>query len=176
MTSGTISTETALWHQANHKDDKINSIRCGVTDGYGRSFGTGSIEIILLIDEDAKIPTSASPCESGKSICDLGVLSAALYGIAAECPERFGCEDFNICLVTRKDRQIFIQSIGVLRLEGEKVTQNPFVEERLLNIDISERKTSWISRIINQAMAKSDDELIHAWFFAFYMMPSEVFT
>jgi predicted regulator of Ras-like GTPase activity (Roadblock/LC7/MglB family) len=74
---------------------------------------------MLLVDEDAKILATTSLCDMGTSIYDLGVLSAALFGIAAEGQERFGCEDFNTCLMTWKDRQIFAQSIGTVRVETE---------------------------------------------------------
>jgi predicted regulator of Ras-like GTPase activity (Roadblock/LC7/MglB family) len=90
-----------------------------VIDEYRKNFGTGLIDAILLIDEDAKVLAGASPCDMGSSIYDLGILSAALYGIAAEGKDRFKCEDINTCLLTWKDRQIFIQSIGTVKPNGE---------------------------------------------------------
>jgi predicted regulator of Ras-like GTPase activity (Roadblock/LC7/MglB family) len=120
----------ALLRQPNRKDDRLNSILYGIIDDYRRSFGTGSIEIILLIDEDAKILANASPYDSNKSIYDLSVLSAALYGIATEGSERFTCEDFNTCLLAWRDQQIFIQSIGVLKLEPKKLPDNGSVADQ----------------------------------------------
>jgi predicted regulator of Ras-like GTPase activity (Roadblock/LC7/MglB family) len=130
MTSGSFDSESELALYKSHREGKLDSILYRIIEDYRRSFGTGLIETILLIDEDAKMLASASPYESGGSIYDLGVLSAALYGIAAQGPERFGCEDFNTCLVTWKDRQIFIQSIGMLKVNGENNGGNARLEER----------------------------------------------
>ena len=91
-----------------------------VIDEYRRDFGTGLIDAILLVDEDAKVLAGASQCDMGNSIYDLGILSAALYGIGAEGKDRFKCEDLNTCLLTWRDRQIFIQSIGAVKANGEE--------------------------------------------------------
>jgi predicted regulator of Ras-like GTPase activity (Roadblock/LC7/MglB family) len=107
-----------------------------VIDEYRSSLGTGLIEAILLVDEDAKVLAGASPCDMGSSLYDLGILSAALFGIADEGKDRFGCDDLSTCLLSWKDRQIFIQSIGTARagadgdLQGEG--DNRRTERRLI--------------------------------------------
>jgi len=131
MASGVIGVGALSGDQVNHKDNELSSLLRRVIDEYRRNFGTGSIEVILLIDEDAKILATASLCDMGTSIYDLGVLSAALFGIAAEGQERFGCEDFNTCLVTWRDRQIFTQSIGVVKVEAQnKRNENNITAKR----------------------------------------------
>jgi len=138
IVSYVISVGALSGDQVNHKNNKLSSLLRRVIDEYRRTFGTGSIEAILLIDEDAKILATASLSDMGASIYDLGVLSAALFGIAAEGQERFGCEDFNTCLVTWRDRQIFTQSIGVLKVEtqkernGDNITAERRKKERVL--------------------------------------------
>jgi predicted regulator of Ras-like GTPase activity (Roadblock/LC7/MglB family) len=98
---------------------KLEPILNRVIDEYRRDLGTGLIDAILLIDQDAKILAGASPCYIGNSVYDLGILSAALFGLADEGKDRFGCDDLSTLLLTWKDRQIFIQSIGVVRTSEE---------------------------------------------------------
>lgn len=114
-----ISVATLSGNQIDNKENDLSLLLRKVVDEYHRNLGSGSIEVMLLVDEDAKILATTSLCDMGTSIYDLGVLSAALFGIAAEGQERFGCEDFNTCLMTWKDRQIFAQSIGTVRVETE---------------------------------------------------------
>jgi predicted regulator of Ras-like GTPase activity (Roadblock/LC7/MglB family) len=119
MNSGVIGFGTLSGDRVDNGDKELGSLLRRVIEEYRSNFGTGSIELILLVDEDAKILAMASLCDMGSSVYDLGVLSAALFGIAAESQERFGCEEFDTCLVTWKDRQIFSQSIGVVKVEEE---------------------------------------------------------
>jgi predicted regulator of Ras-like GTPase activity (Roadblock/LC7/MglB family) len=115
MTNGVTQVVSPLSSEGVHEGNKLASILHKVIDEYRRSLGTGLIDAILLIDEDAKVLAGASPCDMGNSVYDLGILSAALFGIADEGKDRFGCDDLSTCLLSWKDRQIFIQSIGVVR-------------------------------------------------------------
>jgi predicted regulator of Ras-like GTPase activity (Roadblock/LC7/MglB family) len=120
MTNGALNIGNLSTPSSGHESSNLIPILQRVIDEYRRNFGTGLIDAILLIDEDAKVLAGASPCDMGNSIYDLGILSAALFGIAAEGKDRFGCEDLSTCLLTWKDRQIFIQSIGAVKANGDE--------------------------------------------------------
>lgn len=119
MTNGAIRVGSPQTSQGDNENNRLVPILRRVIDEYRSSLGTGLIDAILLIDEDAKVLAGASPCDLGNSVYDLGILSAALFGIADEGKDRFGCDDLSTCLLAWKDRQIFIQSIGVVRASGE---------------------------------------------------------
>jgi predicted regulator of Ras-like GTPase activity (Roadblock/LC7/MglB family) len=114
-----MSTGSSVTSADDLHGNKLEPILNRVIDEYRRDLGAGLIDAILLIDQDAKVLAGASPCDIGNSVYDLGILSAALFGIADEGKDRFGCDDLNTLLLTWKDRQIFIQSIGVVRTGEE---------------------------------------------------------
>jgi predicted regulator of Ras-like GTPase activity (Roadblock/LC7/MglB family) len=118
MTSGAVRIGNQSNRDNSQETNKLIPILHRVIDEYRRNLGTGLIDAILLVDEDAKVLAGASPCNMGNSLYDLGILSAALFGIAAEGKDRFGCDDLSTCLLTWKDRQMFIQSIGFVKANG----------------------------------------------------------
>ena len=118
--------------------NRITDVLDEIRDNYGKLTRKGYIYGLIAIDQDAKIIAVDSRFDSNLNYWDLSSIGAALYGVARQGQDFFDTESLERATIIYNNMQLFVKSIGDVRLhnKGKREILIVLLMDRTVNIGV----------------------------------------
>lgn len=134
--------------------NKITDVLDEIRENYGKLTRRGYIYGLIAIDQDAKIIAVDSRFDSDLNYWDLSSIGAALYGVARQGQDFFETESLERATIIYNNMQLFVKSIGDVRLQhkGKREILIVLLMDRKVNIGVIILQMNQFAQKIRQAI------------------------
>ena len=138
-------------------ENPITEVLDDIRYNYGVLTRKGYIYGLIAIDQDAKIIAIDSRFDKKLNYWDLSSIGAALYGVARQGQDFFETDFLERATIIYNNMQLFVKSIGDVRLEkkGKREILIVLLTDKIVNIGVVILQMNRFSPKIKEAIEQS---------------------
>ena len=100
------------------RSGELTTILDQIRKDYGQLSRSGSIDGLVIADQDAKVLAVNTFFDDKINYWDIGAIGAALYGVSKQGKDFFKSSEIDRTMISYKDTQFFVQRIGDIDLDN----------------------------------------------------------